>query len=118
MRHRRRGNRLSRLSNHRRATLRNLARALILEGRIRTTEAKAKALRPFLEPLVSFAKEDTLANRRLVARRFGNDPEAVKRLFEDVAPRYKDRPGGYFRIVKLAGFRRGDAARRAEVLWT
>jgi large subunit ribosomal protein L17 len=85
-----------------------MATALIENERIVSTKAKAKALRPFLEPLVTRAKIDSVANRRLVSSVLG-DKEAVKKLFDDLALRFKDRPGGYTRIIPL-GQRTGDAA--------
>ena len=86
-------------SGQRRALLKSLARSLVLEERISTTEAKAKALRPFVERLVSYAKKNTLAGRRLTQTRLG-DKVAVKKLFDSIGPRYKERKGGYTRIVK------------------
>ena len=86
-------------SNQRRALMRSLARSLVLEERISTTEAKAKALRPFVERLVTYAKTGTLASRRLTSSRLG-DAEAVKKLFDSIGPRYASRKGGYTRIVK------------------
>jgi large subunit ribosomal protein L17 len=83
----------------RRALLKAQARSLILEERISTTEAKAKALRPFVERLVSYAKTNTLSSRRLAKSRLGDD-EAVKKLFEAIGPRYAERAGGYTRVVK------------------
>ncbi|MBI5405457.1 50S ribosomal protein L17 [Candidatus Kaiserbacteria bacterium] len=88
-------------SNQRRALLRSLARSLVLEERISTTEAKAKALRPFVERLVTYAKTNTLASRRLAKARLGSD-EAVKKLFGTIGPRYASRTGGYTRVVKRA----------------
>lgn len=75
-------------------------RSLIIHERISTTEAKAKELRPVIEKLVSHARKDTVASRRLVAARLGNDDESVTKLFAAIAPRYAERPGGYTRIVK------------------
>jgi len=86
-------------SNQRAALLRSLARSLVLEERISTTETKAKALRPFVERLVSYAKTNTLASRRLASTRLG-DAEAVKKLFGTIGPRYAKRAGGYTRVVK------------------
>tara|TARA_B100000745_G_scaffold298646_1_gene247757 strand:+ start:19082 stop:19435 length:354 start_codon:yes stop_codon:yes gene_type:complete len=80
--------------------MRSLARALVLEEKIETTEAKAKSLRPYVEKLVTRAKEDTVANRRLIAARLGNDKEVMNKLFAEIGPRYKDVAGGYLRIVK------------------
>lgn len=124
MRHQVKGNALGRIGSHRRSLMRNLARAMVLDGAIRTTEAKAKALRPFLEPIVTRAQEDSVANRRQVARRFGDDKAVVKKLFDEIGPKYKDRKdkgqgkGGYLRIIKISGFRKGDGARQAEVIWS
>jgi large subunit ribosomal protein L17 len=80
--------------------MRGLVKSLILHERISTTEAKAKELRPIVEKLVSAGRKDTVANRRLVASRLGNDDEVVKKLFNAIAPRYIDRAGGYTRITK------------------
>ena len=89
-------------TDQRRALMKSLARSLILHEKILTTETKAKALRPYVEPLVTRAKEDTVANRRLVASRVGNDAEIVTKLFKTLGPRYKERAGGYTRVVKVA----------------
>lgn len=80
--------------------MRGLMRSLIIHERISTTEAKAKELRPIIEKLVSHARVDTVANRRLVSSRLGNDEETTQKLFTAIAPRYLERPGGYTRIVK------------------
>lgn len=101
------GARLGGSPAHERAMLRNLSRSLIVHGRIVTTEAKAKRLRPFVEKLVTKARKGDLHNRRLVLSELG-DRTVVHRLFADVAPLVADRPGGYTRILKL-GYRRGDA---------
>ncbi len=82
--------------------MRSLMRSLIIHERISTTEAKAKELRPIIEKLVSHARVDSVANRRLVAARLGNDDESTAKLFATIAPRYTERPGGYTRIVKRA----------------
>lgn len=118
MRHRVKGKKLSRTSSHRKATFRSLAIAVItgknLSGnpkRINTTVVKAKALRGFLEPLITRAKEDNLNNRREVFASL-QDKEAVKILFEEIAPKVGDRQGGYSRVIK-AGFRQGDSAETA-----
>lgn len=79
--------------------MRSLARSLVLEEKISTTESKAKALRPFVERLVTYAKKNTLASRRLAKMRLGDD-EAVKKLFATIGPRYEKRAGGYTRVVK------------------
>jgi large subunit ribosomal protein L17 len=126
VRHRRRGRKLNRTSSHRRALLRNLTRALILSkgGRIVTTVAKAKEATPFAAKLVTLARRGDLASRRR-ALAILPDPGAIRRLFGEIAPAMKDRPGGYTRVLKLGGeqgpFRArrvGDAAPRALWLWT
>jgi len=89
----------SRPSNQRKALLKSLIRSLVIHERISTTEAKAKEIRPLVEKLVTRARTDTVANRRVVASRIG-DADAVKKLFTAIAPRYKNRQGGYTRIVK------------------
>ena len=89
----------ARKAGPRAALMKSLARSLVLEERISTTEAKAKALRPLIERLVTYAKTNTLASRRLTKSRLGDD-EAVKKLFESIGPRYAERAGGYTRIVK------------------
>lgn len=108
MRHNKSFNHLGRTASHRAAMLSNMACSLILHKRISTTVAKAKALRQYIEPLMTKAKEDTTANRRLV---FANlkQKEAIKELFGDIATKIADRPGGYTRILKT-GFRLGDGA--------
>ena len=108
MRHQRSGRKLGRNSAHRKALYSNLAGALIEHGRIQTTEAKAKAVKPFAEKMITLGKRGDLhARRQALAALRSND--IVHRLFADVAPRFSDRPGGYTRIVKL-GPRQGDAA--------
>ena len=108
MRHNRAVNHLGRQSGHRKAMLANMASSLILKKRITTTEAKAKALKPYLEPLVTKSKDDSTHSRRVVFSYLKNK-EAIKELFGAVAEKVGDRPGGYTRIIKL-GFRQGDAA--------
>ena len=108
MRHRKAGRKLGRSSGHRRALYRNLVTELLRHERIKTTEAKAKAIRPKAEKLITLGKRGTLHARRLAAGRL-NDPEVLKKLFDEIAPRYADRPGGYTRILKL-GRRQGDNA--------
>ena len=108
MRHARAGKKLGRDSAHRRALYANLAGALIEHGRIRTTEAKAKAVKPFAEQMITLGRRGDLAARRQAVSEL-RSKAVVQRLFDDVAPRFKDRPGGYSRIVKL-GPRQGDAA--------
>jgi large subunit ribosomal protein L17 len=113
MRHRKKGKKLGRESGHRKQTLAALSSALIEHKRIQTTLPKAKALRPFVEPLITRAKEDTTHNRKQVFR-YLQDKEAIKELFSDVAAQVGDRPGGYTRIIKL-GQRAGDGAEMAMI---
>jgi len=113
MRHRKKGKKLGRTSSHRKATLQALSSALIEHKRIRTTVSKAKALRPFVEPLITRAKEDTEHNRRQVFRRLQNKT-AVRELFDEIGEQVAGRPGGYVRIVKL-GKRSGDGTEEALV---
>ena len=111
MRHAKAGKKLGRDSAHRKALYSNLAGALITHGRIETTEAKAKAVKPFAEQMITLGKRGDLhARRQALAKLRSND--VVHQLFADVAPRFADRPGGYTRIVKL-GPRQGDAAAMA-----
>lgn len=113
MRHRKASRRLGRTTAHHKATLMNLANALFTHNAIETTLAKSKELRRFAEPLITLAKKDTVANRR---RAFGalRDNQVVRRLFNEIAPAYADRPGGYTRILRLEP-RQGDAARMARI---
>lgn len=113
MRHRKKGKKIGRTSAHRKRTLQALSNALIENKQITTTVAKAKALRPFVEPLITRAKEDTEHNRRQVFRHLQNK-ETISELFTEVADRVDDRPGGYTRIIKL-GKRSGDGAELALV---
>ena len=99
MRHRKSGRRLGRNSSHRKAMFRNMASSIVKHETIRTTVPKAKELRRVVEPLITLAKEDSVANRRLAFNRL-RDKEAVGKLFTDLGPRFKDRPGGYLRILK------------------
>lgn len=108
MRHGKTINHLGRTNSHRQAMLKNMAVSLILNKRINTTVAKAKALRKYVEPIVTRSKEDTMQNRRM-AFTYLQDKEAVKELFGVVSGKVADRPGGYTRIIKT-GFRLGDAA--------
>jgi large subunit ribosomal protein L17 len=108
MRHRRAGKKLGRDSAHRKALYSNLAGALIEHGRIKTTAAKAKAVKPFAEQMITLGKRGDLHARRLALAELRSQ-DVVHQLFADVAPRFADRPGGYTRIVKL-GPRYGDAA--------
>jgi large subunit ribosomal protein L17 len=114
MRHRKSGRKLGRNSSHRKAMFRNMATSLFLHETIKTTVPKAKELRRVAEPLITLAKEDGVANRRLAFNRL-RDKEVVGKLFKDLGPRFKERPGGYIRILKL-GPRPGDAAPMALVM--
>ncbi|HET7569648.1 MAG TPA: 50S ribosomal protein L17 [Gammaproteobacteria bacterium] len=113
MRHRQSGRQLNRNSSHRAAMFRNMAGSLIRHEVIRTTLPKAKELRRVVEPLITLAKEDAVAKRRLAFSRLRDDASVAK-LFADLGPRFKDRPGGYLRILKC-GFRAGDNAPMALV---
>jgi large subunit ribosomal protein L17 len=108
MRHGKQRHKLSRDSAHRRALLRNLSRDLIEHERIKTSQAKAKAVKPEVEKLITLAKRGDLHARRKALAELGQDRFLVHKLFEEVAPRYAERPGGYTRIVKL-GPRRSDS---------
>ena len=111
MRHRNKGRQLSRTSSHREALLRNMAISLFRHGRIETTTAKAKELRPFAEKLITLAKRGDLHARRLAGRKIA-DQEVLHGLFATIAPRFAERPGGYTRVLKT-GFRQGDGAEMA-----
>jgi len=113
MRHRKSGRQLNRNSSHRKAMFQNMANSLFEHELIKTTLPKAKELRRIAEPLITLAKEDSVASRRLAFDRM-RDKAMVGKLFSELAPRYKDRPGGYLRIMKC-GFRAGDAAPMAYV---
>lgn len=116
MRHQNAGRKLNRTSAHRTALLRNLVAALIHRERIRTTDAKAKELRRVADRMVTLGKQGTLAARRRAFDRL-RDRVAVQKLFGEIAPRFKDRAGGYTRIVKI-GLRAGDAAPLSLIEWT
>jgi len=113
MRHRKSGRQLNRNSSHRQAMFRNMAGSLVKHEIIKTTLPKAKELRRVLEPLITLAKQDSVANRRLAFART-RDKEVVGKLFNELGPRYEERPGGYTRIMKC-GFRTGDNAPMAYV---
>ena len=113
MRHRAKGRQLSRTSSHRRALLNNMATSLFEHGRVITTEAKAKELRPFAEKLITLARRGDLHARRLVERKI-KSRETLSRLFSEIGPRFAARPGGYTRILKL-GHREGDGADIARI---
>lgn len=115
MRHRKSGRQLNRNSSHRKAMFRNMASSLFEHELIKTTLPKAKELRMVAEPLITIAKKDSVANRRLAASRLPNNSTVVvKKLFEELGTRYQDRPGGYLRILKC-GYRAGDNAPMAYV---
>ena len=113
MRHRQSGRQLNRNSSHRKAMFRNMAASLLDHEMIKTTLPKAKELRRVAEPLITLAKKDSVANRRLAFNRL-RDRDVVTKLFNELGPRYEARPGGYLRILKC-GFRRGDNAPMAIV---
>lgn len=113
MRHNKKFNHLGRTSAHRKAMLSNMAASLILHKRITTTVAKAKALRPYIEPIITRSKDDTTHSRRMVFSLLQNK-YALTELYRDVAPKVADRPGGYTRIIKL-GNRLGDSAEMAMI---
>ena len=113
MRHRKSGRQLNRNSSHRKAMFQNMANSLFLHEAIKTTLPKAKELRRVVEPLITKAKSDSIANRRHVFSKLRDDAMVAK-LFTELGPFYKDRPGGYVRIFK-AGFRTGDKAPMALV---
>jgi large subunit ribosomal protein L17 len=111
MRHNKAINHLGRQCGHRKALLANMASSLIMHKRINTTVAKAKALKSYVEPLITKSKEDTTHNRRVVFS-YLKDKNAVTELFRTIAPKVADRPGGYTRVLHV-GFRQGDAAEMA-----
>ena len=113
MRHHKSGRKLNRNSSHRKAMFSNMANSLFDHEIIKTTLPKAKELRRIAEPLITLAKEDSVANRRSAFSKM-RDKEMVGKLFSELAPRYKERPGGYTRILKC-GFRSGDAAPMAYI---
>lgn len=112
MRKLKKGRILSRKRDQRKALLRSLARNLVLKEKISTTEAKAKEVRPFVEKLITKAKKGDLSSFRLVLSALANEKETARKLIKEIAPRYKARPGGYTRIIKL-GPRKSDGARMA-----
>lgn len=113
MRHRKSGRQLNRNSSHRKAMFRNMSVSLLKHETIKTTVAKAKELRGVVEPMITRAKSDSVANRRVIFART-RDKEVTGKLFTDLGPRFKNRPGGYVRILKC-GFRKGDCAPMAIV---
>ncbi|MBW8191713.1 50S ribosomal protein L17 [Neiella marina] len=113
MRHRKSGRQLNRNSSHRQAMFKNMASSLVRHEVIKTTLPKAKELRRVIEPLITLSKSDSVANRRLAFART-RDQEVVGKLFNELGPRYQERPGGYTRILKC-GFRAGDNAPMAYI---
>ena len=113
MRHQKKNNTLGRVKAQREALMKSLAESLILHGAIETTSAKAKALRTFVEPLITTAKRGTLADRRTLIAKLYTD-KVVKKLMDEVGPQYKDRIGGYTRITKI-GFRPNDGAEKVRI---
>jgi len=113
MRHKKSGRKLGRTSSHRKAMFRNMAASLLLHETIKTTLPKAKELRKVVEPLITLAKKDDISNRRLAFSRL-RDKVIVGKLFNDLGPHFKERPGGYLRILKI-GQRSGDSAPMAIV---
>jgi large subunit ribosomal protein L17 len=114
MKHHKKGRVFGRKSNVRVALIRSLATHLINKGKITTTEAKAKELRPFVERLVTHGKKNSIASRRLIMKRLGGQEGIAKKIVTDISPKYKERSGGYTRIIKL-GIRKSDAARLAVI---
>ncbi len=113
MRHRKEGRKFGREAGHRKALLRNLVKSLVISERITTTEAKAKEMRSLAERVITYGKKGAIHHRRLAFRVLG-DRSLVKKVFDEIAPRYKNVAGGYTRIIK-AGFRKGDAASMAVI---
>ena len=114
MRHHNTKRKFGRDKNQRKALLNSLALNLIVRGKIKTTEPKAKELRPFMEKLITKAKKGDMSTRRVVISKLSNRSKEVKKLFEVIAPKYKDRNGGYTRLLKL-GARKSDGAKMAVI---
>ncbi len=114
MRHRKKGKKFHRTTGRRRSFLRNLVNNLIRDERLETTETRAKAIKPLIERSIAIAKKENLAVRRLLWQRLHNK-KAVVKLFEDLAPRYKERSGGYVRIMKSVKTRKRDGAKTAVI---
>ena len=113
MRHHQKGRKLGRVTRQRTALLRSLAISLIEHGKIKTTEAKAKELRPFIEKLITKGKDSSISSRRLVSSRLGSGGVSVtKKIFDEISLKYKDRKGGYTRIIKMPS-RLGDGSKMA-----
>lgn len=114
MRHQKKKYRIGTTPAHRTSLLRNLAIEVIDHGKIKTTHAKCMAIRGYVEKLITLAKNDTVANRRLAFKKL-NNKLAVQKLFAEVAPKFKERPGGYTRVMKLADGRVGDGAKMSYI---
>ena len=114
MRHLKKGRKFHRIKGQRRAFLRNLTNDLVRRGKIETTEARAKEIRPIAEKLITIAKSGSLTSRRLILKRVGVEHVAEK-LCGEIGPRYKDRNGGYLRVVKLGTARKRDGSRLARI---
>lgn len=114
MRHGKKNRKFGRVAKVRRGFIRSLAVALITHERITTTEARAKELRPYIEKMVTKAKQNTLAHRRMIGARLGNQETLANKLVDEIAPRYESRDGGYLRITKLPQ-RKGDASKMAVI---
>lgn len=114
MRHGKKGKKFNRKTGRRRSFLRNLANDLIRSGKVETTETRAKAIRPVVERLITIAKKGTLASRRLAVSRIQN-PRVVKKLFEEIAPKYAERKGGYLRITRLDKPRKRDGVATSRI---
>ncbi len=114
MRHQRKKYSIGSSPSHRKSLMKNLIGDLIEHGKIKTTHAKCKAIKPYAEKLITLAKNDTVANRRTAFRKL-NNKNAVTKLFTEVAPKFNERPGGYTRIVKLADGRVGDNAKMSYI---
>lgn len=114
MRHARRKYKIGTTPSHRKALVKNLMNEIIDHGKIKTTHAKCKAVQGYVEKLVTLAKEDTVANRRTAFSKL-NNKATVQKLFTEVAPKFKERPGGYTRIMKLADGRVGDNAKMSYI---
>lgn len=113
MRHHNKNKKFGRVRKQRTALMVSLARSLILHDKIQTTEAKAKALRPFIEKLITKSKDGSMAVRGLISSRLGGSAVATKKLFDTITPKYKERKGGYTRVTKLGTTRVGDSAKEA-----
>mgnify|MGYP000387573827 CR=1 FL=1 len=113
MRHRKKGRKLGRKIGHRKALFKNLAKSLILYEKIKTTEAKAKEIRGLVERIITIGKKNDLTSRRLIIKRLG-DEVVAKKVLEDLSPKYKERNGGYLRIIKIES-RPGDRAKMARI---